>query len=68
MMSSMEPTTTSQPPSEPTRTDASNTFKTAGAPSDRHFEQMILPSIGIGFPRGLIRHLRNRFKRNTIAS
>ncbi len=48
-MSAMEPTTVSQPPaSEPTRTDATNTFKTANAPADRHFKQMIVPGLGSG--------------------
>ncbi len=61
----MAPTTIGRSTAEPTRTDDPDTFKTPGAPSNRHFEQMILPSFSIGFPPGLIRYLRNRFKRAT---
>lgn len=67
-MSSMEPTTTSKLASEPTRTDTGETFfKTPNAPPGRHFEQMILPSLGFGFPRWLVRHLRKLFKRVTAS-
>ena len=65
-MGDMEPTSTGRPASEPTRTN--NTLKTAGAPSDRHFEQMILPNLGFRSSTGLIRYLRNRFKRGTVSS
>lgn len=49
-MSIMEPSNASQPPvSEATPTDVTETFfKTANAPSDRHFEQLTVPGLGSG--------------------
>jgi hypothetical protein len=62
-MNAMEPSTVGQPPaSGPTRTDATNTFKTAGAPSDRHFEPMIVPGI-VGRGPILPAWLRKLFQR-----
>ncbi len=65
-MSIMEPSIASeQPAAEPRRTGITEPFfKTAGAPSDRHFEQLILPGlVGSGpiFPewlRKFFRHVR----------
>jgi hypothetical protein len=46
-MSAMEPSTASQPPvSEPTHTDAGETFfKTPNAPPGSHFEQLTVPGL-----------------------
>jgi len=51
-MSAMEPSAASQPAvSERPRADATTPFKTAGAPSDRHFATQILPGlVGPDFP------------------
>ncbi len=65
-MSAMEPSTTSRPSaSEPARTDATNTFKTANAPADRHFKQTTLPSLGgTGpiLPESVRKFFRKRFR------
>jgi putative intracellular protease/amidase len=62
----MEPTTTSQPTAEPTRTDTTNTFKTPDAPADRHFKQMIVPGLGgpdFLIPASVSKFFRKLFRR-----
>ena len=71
-MSAMEPSTASQPAvpdrSEigQQRTDATNSFKTAGAPSDRHFESEIVPGLvgpDFPFPPSVAKLFRKLFRR-----
>jgi hypothetical protein len=65
-MSVMEPSTNGQPPvHESARTDITDTFKTARAPSDRHFEQLKVPGVGSGpiLPEWLSKRLQRTFRR-----
>ncbi len=68
-MSDMEPSTSSQSPSpEPTRTDATNTFKTPNAPAGRRLESMKVPGlVGNGpiLPEWLRKPFRRMFARAT---
>jgi hypothetical protein len=64
MMSPVEPTTSSRPARDYPRTPDGKYKYTARDGSPRHFEQMILPSLGFG-SLGLVSHLRKLFKRAT---
>jgi hypothetical protein len=63
-MSVMEPSTASQPSvSEPTHTDAGETFfKTPNAPPGRHFEQLTVPGL-VGSGPVLPEWVRSLFRR-----
>ncbi len=66
-MSIMEPSTISQSAaSEPEFAGATDTFKTANAPANRHFKQVITPGLGgpnFLIPASVSKFFRKRFRR-----